>query len=331
MDKAIAPETLDYPQRPIDLPLRLGEWTVAAPVKRLLVDRRSVLESIGRRPRPARASLPAEADGFMCIVPTNDGSAVPRGLGLRNGLIYRLADDSMRHYVDLSGDFDAYLGRFSGKTRNGLRRKVRRFTRAFGEPALGVYGRGEGGFEAFFDAARTVSVETYQERMFDAGLPTEPDAIAAMRSALTDGQAYGYVLFAGAEPVAYLYCPVVGNALEYQYVGFRPRYAGHSPGTVLLMLVFERLFEEGKLSVFDFCEGSHADGYKAFFATDGVAFQTVFLLRPTPKNTLLLGSQWLCDRASETAGAVLSRLGLKQQVRTLMRRWRGVGRTAAYG
>lgn len=264
----------------------------------------------------------------MCIVPADDDTAVPRRLGLRNGLVYRLADCSVRHYVDLNGSFESYLGRFSGKTRNGLRRKVRRFVRKFGEPALRVYGRGEGGFDAFFAAARTVSTETYQERMFDAGLPTESKTIAAMRAALTGGQARGYVLFAGPEPAAYLYCPVVGNALEYQYVGFRPQYASDSPGTVLLMLVFERLFEEGVIAVFDFCEGSHADGYKAFFATDGVAFQTVFSLRATPANALLLGGQWTCDRVSETAGAVLSRLGLKQRVRALMRQWRGVGRTA---
>lgn len=262
----------------------------------------------------------------MCAVPADDDSAVRRRLGLRNGLVYRLADRSVRHYVDLSGGFDAYLEHFSGKTRNGLRRKLRRFMREFSEPALRAYGRGEGGFDAFFDAARTVSAETYQERMFDAGLPTEPEAIDGMRAALTNGRARGYVLFADDEPAAYLYCPQVGDTLEYQFVGFRPRYAGYSPGTVLLMLVFERLFGEETIGVFDFGEGSHADGYKAFFATDGVAFQTVFSLRATPANALLLFGQWLCDRVSEAAGAVLSRLGLKQRVRALMRRLRGVNR-----
>lgn len=318
----------DYPRHRIDLPLRLGEWTLAAPVKRLLVDRRGVLEPARQRAAPGRAALGAGEDGFMCTVPADDDSAVRRRLGMRNGLVYRLADRSVRHYVDLSGDFDAYLGRFSGKTRNGLRRKVRRFTREFGEPALRVYGRGEGGFDAFFDAARAVSAETYQELMFDAGLPTEPEAIAEMRVALTNGRARGYALFAGDEPGAYLYCPRVGDALEYQFVGFRPRYSGYSPGTVLLMLVFERLFADGDVGTFDFGEGSHADGYKAFFATDGVPFQTVFALRATPANALLLLGQWLCDRLSEVAGAALSRLGLKQRVRALMRRLRGVGRPA---
>lgn len=318
----------DYCRRQIDLPLRVGEWTLMAPVKQLLVDRRSVLEPARHGGAPRRHMLSAQDDGFMCVVPADDASAVPRRLGLRNGLIYRLADCSVRHYVDLSGDFDSYLRGFSGKTRNGLRRKVRRFTRTFGEPALRVYACSESDFEDFFKAARRVSSETYQELMFDAGLPADAEAIAELRSAFLEGRSRGYVLFADSEPAAYLYCPRVGKALEYQFVGFRPCFRDYSPGTVLLMLVFERLFGEREIEMFDFGEGSHADGYKAFFATHGVDFQIVFSLRATLTNALLLTGQWLCDRVSEIAGAVLLRLGLKHRVRALMRRLRGVGRVA---
>ncbi len=64
-----------------------------------------------------------------------------------------------------------------------------------------------------------------------------------------------YVLFLHGKAVAYLCCPVVNGVLLYSYLGYDPKHADLSPGTVLQYLVFESLFEEKRFRAFDFTEG----------------------------------------------------------------------------
>ncbi len=228
-----------------------------------------------------------------------------------------------RYFVRLDGTFEEYLGRFASKTRSGLRRKWRRLVRDADEQVhFARFGAGE--FDAFHAAAREVSRYTYQEIMFDAGLPDDSESAALMQAQMEAGKASGFVLFIGETPVAYLYCPCAKGVYEYQYVGFRPDYSRWSPGTVLLLMVFEALFADPEATAFDFTEGAGEGSHKAFYATDSVEFETVVLLRRTLRNHALIQSRRLADACSTCAGALLRRLGVKGRVRSWMRGIRGV-------
>ena len=309
--------------RGIAFPLRLGEWTLAAPIRRLVVRNSGLLAGPVEEASHREEDLPVEADGYMLVQPARNG--LEKGEGAEreeNGLIPWVLRRGPRYFVRLEGSFDDYLARFSGKSRSNLRRKGRRLERESGEKAHFLAYR-QGGFGDFYVAAREVSKHTYQEIMFGAGLPEDPVSAEAMRHQMDSGEAVGYMLFLGDVPVAYLYCPCREGIYEYQYVGFRPDYGHLSPGTVLLLRALEDVFNDPKAVAFDFTEGGGEESHKAYFATDSVIFETRVLLRQTFPNYGLIAARYSMDNISGGAGAVLSFLGVKKTIRHLMRRLAG--------
>ncbi|WP_440997104.1 GNAT family N-acetyltransferase [Arhodomonas sp. SL1] len=307
----------------IGFPLRLGEWTLACPTRRLAVQRMGVLDRGGGSDLEFREPPPGSPGAFV-VCPVR----APRGrFGWSHGRLRWVIRRGPRYFIRLEGSYEDYLARFSGKTRSGLRRKARKLARAV-DGAVDVRAYGRGDFSSFHEAAAAISRRSYQCIMFDAGLPEDAGSIRALEAAMNRGEAQGFVLFAAGEPLAYLYCPCADGVYEYQYVGYRPEHAGLSPGTVLLLAVLERLFADPRALAFDFTEGAGEASHKAFYATDSVTFETVAYLRPTPGNLTLIAARESVDGVSAVAGSVLKRLGAKEALRAWMRRRKGVAARA---
>jgi hypothetical protein len=222
-----------------------------------------------------------------------------------------------RYYIELQGSFAEYLNKFSSKSRSTLLRKVRRFAAASGGQVCWREYRRCDEMAEFYCLARQVSQQTYQERLLKAGLPEEPRFQEELRELASRDQVRGYLLFHGAQPIAYLCCPAQGDILLYRYLGYLPQYRRWSPGTVLQYLVLERLFAEGRFRLFDFTQGEGQ--HKEFFATGSQQCADIYYFRKTLRIMLLLclhaGSQTL----SEMAGKALGFLGLKQWIKRFIR------------
>lgn len=221
------------------------------------------------------------------------------------------------YYAALSGTFEAYLSKFSPKTRSTLRRKVRRFL----ELGDGCYMReykhpqemGE-----FHRLARQVSERTYQEKLFDRGLPVHPQFRADLvRRAEVDG-VRAYLLFLRHEPIAYLCCPAVNRILMYNYVGHDPCHEQLSPGTVLQLLAFKSLFHAQAFVAFDFTQGQGA--HKKFFGTHELFCADLLYFPYTPSFRSWIVLHAALDQASAAIGRSLNRFGLKTRIRKLVRR-----------
>jgi hypothetical protein len=221
------------------------------------------------------------------------------------------------YYTNLEGPFDAYLKRFSAKSRSTLQRKVRRFADASGgtinwrEFALAAE------MEEFHALARGISMRTYQERLLDAGLPEDPQFLRSVREMAAQGKARGYILFLDEQSIAYMFCPIVETVLIYQYVGYDPEYRHLSPGMVLQYLVLEKLMSQGGIAMFDFTEGEGQ--HKQLFATDSVLCANIFYFRPTLRNRILLHLHAFIGSFSDKAAALLDRVGLKTRIKKLLR------------
>ncbi|MCO6439788.1 MAG: GNAT family N-acetyltransferase [Nitrococcus mobilis] len=309
--------------REIGFPIRLGEWTLATPLRTLVVRRAGVLDREHPPEWPRLSDLPNGADGFMLVRRAETASRRRRPVSFADGVLRWTIQRGPRHFVRLDGTFDEYLQRFSPKTRSGLRRKLRRIERDSGaKVSFRIYSESE--FPAFHQTAIDVSRATYQEIMFDAGLPADEASKRKMADAMAAGRAEGYVLFIGDDPVAYLYCPIRNGVAEYEFVGYRPEFARLSPGTVLLMRVLESLFARADVRAFDFTEGAGKGSHKSFYATDSEEFETVVLLRPTVSNVALILFRETIGGISGTLGYALDTLGVKMRVRGWMRKVRGV-------
>lgn len=222
-----------------------------------------------------------------------------------------------RYTIDLGGTFDEYLQKFSSKSRSTLKRKVRKFTEHCGGTLRCEAYRRADEMETFHRLGRKVSVGTYQEQLLHAGLPAEDSFRNEMKELASQEGVRAFILFDGDQPVAYLYCPVTDDVLQYAYLGYDPEYRPWSPGTVLQYCALESLFAEGRFKTFDFGEGEAP--HKIFFATSSVRCADIHYFRRTLRNRLLIRSHIMVDLLSSTVGSLLDRLNLKSRIKKWLR------------
>lgn len=269
---------------------------------------------------PSDLQLPLEhlASGYeVLVIRSHPMTAVlPRFTMLPQAIRYVPAQYK-RSYIDLQGSFQQYLQKFSGKSRATLIRKVRKFAEFSGGEISWQEYRTPAEMRTFYALARDVSKKTYQERLLDAGLPDHEAFQSTMLGLAARDAVRSYLLFAGGEPIAYLYCPVQDNVLLYQYLGYNPGMKQWSPGTVLQYLALERLFAEGTFRMFDFTEGEGP--HKAFFATGHIQCADMFYFHRTLRNQLLLRAHTGLASLSDTAVQLLDRAGLKDSIKKLLR------------
>jgi hypothetical protein len=281
-------------------PFVLGRWT---------------FESLSNRTSP----LAPEAGALKLppiLQPTTyqqllDNGTILGRVNLRSGVIRYVAYHGKRYFVDLSSrQFADYLSRFSAKTRNTLKRKLRHLAAHSGETVdFRVY-RSPDEMLEFRRHALAVSVRSYQ-RKIGFGLPETKQFAESLTERAKQGCVCGFVLFHSGRPISYVFCRIERDIVVYSYCGYDPEFAQFSPGTVLLLLIIEWLFNERAFRLFDLDN----DGwdYKAMFATGNVSYLKVVWFPKTITNFLLvimhLSVLWAWS------GAAL----IKEAYRTLMR------------
>jgi CelD/BcsL family acetyltransferase involved in cellulose biosynthesis len=224
--------------------------------------------------------------------------------------------DYHRHYINMIGTYADYLARFSAKTRSTLRRKGRKLAKDAGEYTVTEH-RNVIEVERFLDAAIPLSAQTYQARLLDAGLPDTAAARTAMLEAAEDDRMRCFLLMIAGAPIAYLSLPVHGRTLVYAHLGYDPKFARLSPGTVLQLEALERLFAEERYAYFDFTEGEGA--HKSMFGTDSADCTSFVMLTPTLANRALLGARGTFDGAISGAKALAAQTGVLAGVRSALR------------
>ena len=306
---------LAWRRRRLPLKVAVGDLTVWSPTLDLMLAE-TPFADLPKRLDPAGLPPPSKGvDGYLIRSCPAEGQAW-RIRRTRDHLLYA-PRRYRRHWTEISGDFETYLGTLSAKTRSSLRRKVRKFEDAAGGRDFRVY-RTAAEMEVFHGLARTISEKSYQERLMDAGLPTTPDFCAEMRSLAKADLVRGYLLFHQGTPIAYTYGPVEDGVVIYDHTGFDPAKRALSPGTVLQFLILEDLFAEARFHRFDFTEGEGA--HKALFGTHSLDCMDLYVLRPGLRTVGAVLIQTAIERGTERLAAVLERLGIKRHLKRLMRR-----------
>lgn len=293
----------------------IGEMRLLAPALPL-----AVLELEPGAPLPPnwRNDLPplGDAAGYLLRGIPADATIEPGGDWYRQTL-----RTYPRHLVDLTTGYEAYMAKFSSKTRSTLKRKVRKFQDLSGGAIHWEQFRTKEEVATFLPLARELSAKTYQERLLDAGLPDTAAFTKQAEDLASRNAVRAYLLYLNARPVSYLYLPVERGRVVYAYLGYDPAHAEHSAGTVLQLLAMEGLFAEPGLTVFDFTEG--AGQHKQLFATHAVESADVVLLKRKAGPLALARAQKLFARAEAALVAGLDRLGLKKRIKQMIRRLRG--------
>jgi hypothetical protein len=180
--------------------------------------------------------------------------------------------------VNLAGDFEAYLQRRSPKSRQNLKRSVKRFMDS-NPDGFEVFTTPQSMIE-FHREAVSISKRTYQSFMLNAGLPDGAEYLHQMQDRAARRGKRVPASRAG-NPVAFAWCTAKGDEITYQIIGYLSEYADKSPGTVLLYQIIQDLFALGQYRLFDFGTGSAF--YKESFATDKIDFADSYLFAQASK------------------------------------------------
>jgi hypothetical protein len=222
-----------------------------------------------------------------------------------------------RYWVELTGEFDTYLQKFSSKSRNTLTRKLKKFSKFSEGDIVWREFTNPGEFSEFHFLALKVSAKSYQEKLLDCGLPAGDKFLNEMEKLAEQELARGYILYHFEKPVAYIFCPIQNNIVFYEYVGHDPDYQKWSPGTMLQYFALKNLFGAEKLRLFDFTEG--AGSHKEFFSTNKRFCADIYYFRRTFRNLLLIFLHLGVGSISTNIVKVLEKLGLKKMIKKLFR------------
>lgn len=255
------------------------------------------------------------ADGY--VVWSHPIAARRPVLSRRPGAVLYTPRQYRRFSTDLTGDFEQYMAKFSGKTRSTLKRKLRKFTEASGGAIDWREYRTPPEIDAFFPLARQVSAKTYQERLLSAGLPGDEGFANTARALALADSVRAYLLFLNGAPISYLFCPIADGVVLYDHLGYDPAFGALSPGTVLQTLALQALFAERRFALFDFTEGEGQ--HKEMFATHSRLCGDVYVVtrRLAPLSIVLLHR--MVDETSAAAGVLLDRWELRSGARRLLR------------
>ena len=261
-------------------------------------------------------------DNSQCyIFPSYPISTAPAALRVVGDRLVYTPKIFTNYYVDLRipGGFDAYLQRFSSKTRSTLRRKVRKFAEASpdGKLDLRIYRTAEE-LEKFLPVATAVSDLTYQARLLDCGLPTELEFREQAIDLARQGLAYGFVLYLAGRPVAYVFSQRHRGVVSYDYVGHDPALNELSPGTVLQYKLLEYLYADPDAKVFDFTEGEGA--HKALFSTGRMLCAKSLVFPRRFGINFLVRCHRALNRFNDLIDKTVDRLALRQKLRRFIRR-----------
>jgi len=152
--------------------------------------------------------------------------------------------------------------------------------------------------QGHYEPAAAVSNLAYQSKI-GCGIPQTDEFKHHLFHEAADGRVCGFLLFHLNRPVAYALCRVEADIVTYTLVGYDPGFGKLSPGTVLLVLLIERLLAERRFALFDF--GGTALDYKAFFATGSIDYVKVMWFPITAKYLILVLAHFLVLQASRAA------------------------------
>lgn len=295
--------------RNVPMNFQIGEWRVLSVPCRLAV--------VECETAPAIESLPPPGDASGYLLKGLASPVDHRVLARRPGWFSRVLREYPRHLVDMTTGYDAYLAKFSAKTRSTLKRKLRKFEELSGGAINWREYRTPAEVAEFLPQAYALSAKTYQERLLAAGLPDNPPFRAKAAELAAVGSLRAYLLFLDTKPVSYLYLPVEGDRVIYAYLGYDPAAADHSPGTVLQLLAMQRLFADPAIKIFDFTEG--AGQHKQLFATHTQLCADVMILKRTLPMTLLSTAHAAFTRTEALAASAVESLGLKRRLKKMLR------------
>lgn len=232
---------------------------------------------------------------------------------LRQGGSYR------RRLCDISQGFDAYLRNLSAKSRQSMRRSLRRFEANFdGRFTFQAYQDADE-IATFLSKVESVSRRTYQGQMLGLAV-TRSGFIGnkALQGAKL-GLARCYSLCIDQKPIAWRIGFTSGKVFFSHHIGYDPEFENWHPGVVLHLYSIRHISStEDGIETLDFLYGDN--DFKRRASHRSRDEQNYYLFPRTLHGAFYYISLSTCNAISENAGKFLEYVGLKKRLKSFLRR-----------
>jgi GNAT acetyltransferase-like protein len=249
-------------------------------------------------------------------------SSLYKAAGSLRGVVAWTAARKKRQWwlTRLPRSFNEYIASLPASSRSHITRDCRKCEREVSafrvmcNPAeIGI----------FLRDAESISRTSYQWEL-DYGVRNDERTQRQFSWLANNGILRSYILDVHGTPAAFGWGKLCHNTFVFVQTGYNPQFRKLSPGTALIMRMFQDLIENTDCEYFDFLWGGD-DGYKARLGNirmTCVPIQLAEIYRPYPMLILVLDQA--LNSIKKALGAILEHRVVKQRLRTLMRRY-GIG------
>jgi len=277
----------------------------------------NIFEISSQQPQPAPGNKKQISHAYS--LPCSD--ELKANVSIHNGYVHHIYSVYRHYFVNTQGEFSEYMSRFKGKTRNSLKRKIKKVDKSNKDKPSFVEFRDLDGVDEFLRIAKDVSEKSYQEKLLGRNLPTDEAFKEKLCDMANNNLFRGYILYAEDTPIAYNLCPIYGQGIMlYDFTGYDPEYSRYSAGTVLQFKIIEECFNDSTISTYDLCtgEGKH----KEFFATGYKTCCDAFYFPATPFYIATVYLKCMIEYFARGIITALDNMGIKGRIKKIVRRFK---------
>lgn len=234
--------------------------------------------------------------------------------------VYRHAGTQPRRRIQLPADSASYWEKFSSKTRQTFRRKLKKFGETRLQRVTDI-----DDVPDFLQAAHQISLQTWQTRQFGLRVRNDAAELALFTRLAELNLLRCYLWMVADQPVAFTIGNQDHDCFHYEEVGYLADFAKWSPGQMMLIQMIDDLIAWQRPEWFDF-GGGDAD-YKELFATHSSRSGTVWILPPTVSGRIAAQHLHWSQRLRSTVRQQADRWGWTTRLRQWVRYGSGKGRS----
>ena len=185
-------------------------------------------------------------------------------------------------YLEMDESLESFLGQKQKRTRNTLKRRVKKLTEKGGGALECIRVENEDQVDDFYHDAFAVAEKSWQFQNLGRRL----DETALYRENLQHlaqiGCLRAYLLKCGGRPAAFVIGYQYEDVLQFEQTAYDPELSSYSPGTVLYYLMMQDLYRYRRPSFVN--HGIGVTPHKRLFSNRESLDTQAFLFRPTLRN-----------------------------------------------
>lgn len=222
--------------------------------------------------------------------------------------------NSLIWYLDLHDDINDFFKGLGRKSRESLRRKIRKFEKKFGPRNVKCF---DSNVDEYLRDVNTIYQKSWHLNYYDKAW-LQPQTKKFYKELAKHGLFRSYILYVGddEQPIAYIDGFLLDREYKLDFLGYDENFTRDNPGNVLLYSALEMFIEES--GDFKFNYGFGDNQYKRTFGNRKIDANSTVLTNST-FHKRIINIQHLIDKLYGKAVAFSEKVGLKAKLRKWMR------------